>query len=518
LNNINKFLCLLLLVGFTASGSAGGYTKENSMKAKLQKNFTIENIEMAQFVVDKSIAFHGGRSAISAIDSIKVDYDSNTTYQTQGYGYKGIESIRQQPGNTLHFISFKEEELWVDHVHHYMESYFSTKTHYKGGNKIKYDDGNATKSVAEAANFDDEVESMLLFNPVLILKSMMAQKNTLRYLGTAQFEGIVHELVNFTLPSGTTLTVYINKTNYQFGKIESTTHRKTNIALDEFIYGDYKNSGGFKIPNFIENKYTGGSYPGSQYYRIASINFNAKKSEVIKLPTNYKEKAKSTTYDGKTRNQQLFDGVYWVTRSGGSSIFVEFSDHIMVIDGLRGIEKRETEIRKTIPTKPIKYVVTSHQHHDHIGSMPYLAKLGTTIVTAEEYKYLIEDLIANENSDKKAKTKFDVVTDKTVYSDDKQKVEVYKIDNLKHAKTMLLTYFPNEKLVYMPDHYYEPLLHYVAIKALLDEIERIGIIPEGFITAHGNQVISMATLQQLIKKTPRVKSLRRKPHSSVIAK
>jgi len=518
LNNIFKFLCLLLFVGFSVSGSAGSFTKSNSINAKKQKNFSIENIEKAQSVINKSIRIHGGKKAINSIDSINIDYDSNTTYLTQGYGYKGIESIRQQPGNTLHFISFKEKELWVDHVHHYMESYFSTKTHYKDGNKINYDDGNAIKSAAKAADFDDEVERMQLFNPVLLLKSMMAQKNTLRYLGTTRFEGVDHELVNFTLASGTTLTVYINKKNYQFGKVENITHRKTSIALNEFIYSDYKKSGEFTLPSFIENKYTGGGYPGSQYYRVVSINVNAKKNEVIKLPQNYEEKAKSTTYDGNTRSQQLFEGAYWITRNGGNTIFVEFSDHIMVIGGLRGVEKRITEIRKTIPTKPIKYLVTSHQHHDHIGSAPYFAKLGATIVTAQEYKTLIEDLITNENNDKRIQTKFDVIADRTVYSDEKQTVEVYKLHNLKHAKTMLLTYFPKEKLVYMPDHYYEPLLHYVAIKALLDEIERIGIKPKGFISGHGNQEISMEALQQLIRKTPRVKSLRREPHSSVIVK
>jgi len=518
LNNFNKFLCLLLLVGFTARGTAGGFTKERTIEAQKHENYTIRNIKKAQSIVNNSIDFHGGQSAINAIDSVVIDYDSNTTFQTQGYGYRGIESIRQQPGNTLHYISFKEKELWVDSVYHYMESYFSTKTHYKDGNKINYDDGNETKSVAKAVDFDNEVESMLLFNPLLLLKSVMAQKNTLRYLGTVQFEDIEHEIVNFTLASGTTLTVYINKTTYQFGKVESITLRKNNIALDEFTYGDYASIDGFQLPNFIENKYSGGGYPGSQYYRIASIKFNAKKHKVIKLPINYKEKAKSTTYDGNTRTQQLFDGGYWVTRNGGNTIFVEFSDHIMVVGGLDRVEKRIKEVRKLIPTKPIKFLVTSHQHHDHIGSTPYFAKLGATIVTAQEYKALIEDLIDNENNDKNAKPKFDVVADKTTYSDGKQTVEVYKLHNLKHAKTMLLTYFPKEKLVYMPDHYYEPLLHYVAIKALLDEIERIGIKPKGFISGHGNQVISIATLQQLIKKTPKVNSLKRAPHSSVILK
>jgi len=502
-------------MAYTANGFASGFNEVSSIKAKEQENFTIENIRKAQSIVDKSISFHGGKSAISAINSIMVDYDSNTTYQTQGYGYKGIDSIRQQPGNTLHYISFTEHEFWIDHVHHYMQSYFSTKTHYKNGHKVDYDDGNATKSLAKIADFDNEIENMLLFNPILLLKSMMTQQNTLRYSGTVRFEGVDYELVSFSLKSGITLTVYINKKNYQFGKVESINHRKDSIALDEFIYSDYKISGCFKLPNFIENKYAGGGYPGSQYYRVSNISFNPKKNEIIKLPQNYGKKTQSSTYDGKTRTQELSNGVYWVTRNGGNTIFVEFSDHIMVIGGLRGVETRINEIRKTLPSKPIKYLVSSHQHHDHIGAAPYFSDLGATIVAAQEYKFLIEDLI---ESNKGTKAKFDIVTDKKVYSEGEQTVEVYKLRNLKHAKTMLLTYFPKKKLVYMPDHYYEPLLHYAAIKALLEEIERIGIEPTGFISGHGNQVISMETLKQVVKKTPRINALKREPHSSVIVK
>jgi len=500
---------------YTVNGFAGGFNEVSSIKAKEQENFTIENIKKAQSIVDKSISFHGGKSAINAINSIMVDYDSNTTYQTQGYGYKGIDSIRQQPGNTLHYISFKEQEFWIDHVHHYMQSYFSTKTHYKNGQKVDYDDGNVTKSLAKTGNFDNEIENMLLFNPVLLLKSMMTQRNTLRYSGTTRFEGVDYELVSFSLKSGTTLTVYINKKNYQFGKVESINHRKNSIALDEFIYSNYEISGSFKLPNFIENKYTGGNYPGSQYYRVSNVSFNPKKDKLIKLPENYREKEKSSTYDGQTRTQELFKGVYWVTRNGGNTIFVEFPDHITVIGGLRGVEKRVKEIRKIIPSKPIKYMISSHQHHDHIGAAPYFSDLGATIVAAQEYKFLIEDLI---ESNKSTKAKFDIVTDKKVYSEGEQTVEVYKLRNLKHAKTMLLTYFPKQKLVYMPDHYYEPLLHYAAIKALLEEIELIGIKPIGFISGHGNQVISMETLQQLVKKIPRVETLKREPHSSVMKK
>jgi len=510
LNSVNKFLWLLLLVVSSAHSSA----KEHVSK----ENVTIENIKKAQFIVDKAIAFHGGKETINTIDSLMVDYDSNTTYQTQGFGYEGIESVRQQPGNTLHFISFKNKELWIDHVHHYMQSYFSKKMHYKNGEKISYDDGNATRTQPKAADFENESENMLLFNPLLLLKSMLAQKNTLRYLGTTQFNQVSHELVTFTLASGTALTVFFNKTNYQFGKVESVSRRKNSIALDEIIYSDYQNSGQFQLPFFIENKYTGGGFPGSQYYRIASININAKSHDVIRLPKDYKEKSQSTTYDGKTRNQQIFDGVYWVTRNGGNTLFVEFSDHIMVVGGLRGVEKRINELRKTIPTKPIRYLVTSHQHHDHIGSAPFFVKNGATIVTAHEYKHLIEEVIAHDNKAADIKAKFDVVANKQIFSDEKQLVEVYKLTNLKHAKTMLLTYFPKEKLVYMPDHYYEPLLHYVAIKALLDEIERLGIKPRGFISGHGNQVISMKTLQRLVVEEPRTTSLKRAPHPSVIVK
>ena len=61
-----------------------------------------------------------------------------------------------------------------------------------------------------------------------------------------------------------------------------------------------------------------------------------------------------------------------VLMGGGShnSIAVEFKDFVTVIDGPLSNQRTNAvvaEVKKTFPNKPIRYLVNTHNHFDHLG-------------------------------------------------------------------------------------------------------------------------------------------------------
>ena len=203
---------------------------------------------------------------------------------------------------------------------------------------------------------------------------------------------------------------------------------------------------------------------------------------------------------------------------GGNTIFVEFSDYVMAVDAFGfGLDERIERFRELVPNKPIKYVSISHHHHDHMEQVSFYAKQDVTIITAKEFIPLLNKRISDVYPDKSVKPIFDIVTQKAEYADETQRVEIYEMKNMLHAETMLMTYFPAEQLIYLPDHYEDMYLieNNQPIRLLLAEIERLGLKVKGFIQAHGNEIFSLEKVKAAVVHPIKMKDFRRQPHQSV---
>src|ERR1700748_1533157 len=73
------------------------------------------------------------------------------------------------------------------------------------------------------------------------------------------------------------------------------------------------------------------------------------------------------------------------------------NDHLVVIEGPQDDARAVaviTETKKTVPNKPIKYVVNTHHHFDHAGGLGAFAAEGATIVTHDSNKAFLEQSLA----------------------------------------------------------------------------------------------------------------------------
>ena len=165
---------------------------------------------------------------------------------------------------------------------------------------------------------------------------------------------------------------------------------------------------------------------------------------------------------------KIADDVYFLQGLNGGThnvLFVAFNDHVMVLEAPEQIiyannsAQALTKIKETVPGKPIKYLVLSHHHSDHVGGFREYAAEGATIVTTAANKSFLEKVAATDSSllPSTSTTRgrapvFETIQNKKrVFQDDKHVVELYDIGPNPHANEMIVAYLPKEKILFQGD-------------------------------------------------------------------
>jgi glyoxylase-like metal-dependent hydrolase (beta-lactamase superfamily II) len=149
--------------------------------------------------------------------------------------------------------------------------------------------------------------------------------------------------------------------------------------------------------------------------------------------------------------------------------------------------------KKRYPGKPIRYLILTHHHVDHVGGMHTYAAEGATIVVAKgdgDYfrKVLTRPETLNPDAPQKAFTpKVIEVDGKWRIKDGAREVDAYQVDN-PHAEDMMIVYVPDAKLGIVTDLYTPgaPVTYNAEVAALTKGVEKWGIKPERFAGGHGS--------------------------------
>jgi len=164
--------------------------------------------------------------------------------------------------------------------------------------------------------------------------------------------------------------------------------------------------------------------------------------------------------------QKLADGVYFLAGGTHNSVAIEFKDYVTLFESPLNDERAMAvfaAVKKTIPNKPIKYVVNTHNHFDHSGGLRAAVAEGSTIITQAANKPYYEKVWALPHTiapDRLAKSRrkpvIEVVLDKRVLGDATRSLELYKLQGTDHAETMLIGYLPKEKILMEADVFNPP--------------------------------------------------------------
>jgi glyoxylase-like metal-dependent hydrolase (beta-lactamase superfamily II) len=181
----------------------------------------------------------------------------------------------------------------------------------------------------------------------------------------------------------------------------------------------------------------------------------------VNLPVNIQTPENVRTNPAPVKVEKAADGVWYITGGSHHSVLVEMKDYLIVVEAPQGDERSAAviaEIKKTVPGKPIRYVVNTHHHFDHSSGVRTYALEGATIVTHEINRAFFERAAANTRNfspDRLArsgkKPVFQAMGDNMVLTDGNRSVELYQIGGNPHHQGLVMAYLRKEKILIEAD-------------------------------------------------------------------
>ncbi len=218
---------------------------------------------------------------------------------------------------------------------------------------------------------------------------------------------------------------------------------------------------------------------------------------------------------------ELADGVYRLGGGPANSYMVEFDNFVAVFEA-PGDEERSLAVIERItelaPGKPIRWVIVSHPHFDHIGGLRTYLHVGSTIVThVLNLDFLNHDVLSYEPRTIKPDIvskwpptelaegyNYEAIQENYVITDNSRILRVYYVQPLRHVAGMLMAYLPAERIAIQAALFdtHEPPqpAQLPSMRALHTQVERMSLDVETLAPVHGEPVPwseFLAALEQL---------------------
>jgi glyoxylase-like metal-dependent hydrolase (beta-lactamase superfamily II) len=166
--------------------------------------------------------------------------------------------------------------------------------------------------------------------------------------------------------------------------------------------------------------------------------------------------------------EKMAAGVYRLGGSTHNSYMIEFRDFVAVFEAplneARSLAVIE-EVVKLAPGKPIRWLISSHPHFDHIGGVRTYLHIGSTIVAHRKWiDFLNRDVLSYRPrtiapdivalwppTELSEGYNFEAINENYVISDNNRILRVYYVQPLAHVAGMLMAYLPAERIAFEAD-------------------------------------------------------------------
>jgi glyoxylase-like metal-dependent hydrolase (beta-lactamase superfamily II) len=196
-------------------------------------------------------------------------------------------------------------------------------------------------------------------------------------------------------------------------------------------------------------------------------------------------------------------GIWFLAGQSHHSVLVEFADHLMLIEAPQSEARTLAVIAKakeTVPNKPLTQLVTSHHHFDHTAGMRAAMAEGMTVITQSGNAAWVEAMAKRPHTivaDTLAKSPkpltVEAVETEREISDASMTVRLYHVAGNPHSDTMLMAYFPRERVLVEVDAFSPGGTYHPYAANLLENILKRNLRVDRIVPLHG-AIVPMAEL------------------------
>ncbi|HXV62770.1 MAG TPA: MBL fold metallo-hydrolase [Vicinamibacteria bacterium] len=278
----------------------------------------------------------------------------------------------------------------------------------------------------------------------------------------------------------------------------------------ENVYTDYRDFGGVKLPTFHQHQdiddnerlpnVSGGDHAFGLNVTDVEVNVD---DAALDVPAAVRE---AIVPPVRVESQRLADGVWYLGGSSHNSLAVEFRDYTVVVEAPLDEERSLAvidEVARLMPEKPIRFLVTTHHHWDHIGGLRAYIHDGATVIAHEGNRAYYEELVVARRWIQKPDRlslyppeeiaegyTFETFREKYVVSDGTRNLELHRIQGLNHSAGMVIAYLPKEKIVveadlYSPSRDRPPATPNRSNRTFYDNMKRLKLDVETIVPVHG---------------------------------
>ncbi len=417
---------------------------------------TVQSVYDARRVLNDAIEAMGGRAALSGVRTYASEEIIRRTSRQQGLtpgtasvtaGYRtfALDNQRRRIAE-LRLLDITGNQLW------------DFQTIVTPDTSVFIYWPNLTVASSPRAAWLGDRAALTRRYLVPLLQTMDRRVSAVRAQPPATLDGRPTDVLGYGDVDGAMLTLYFDRETHLPTRLEQfLIDPAAGDSVLALAFSDYRKEGALNLPHRVLELRPPGSETEYTVQRIA-----------VNQPIDDKAFAIPAGLVPPTAAPAAPNGVVelamdvYLVPNQYESIFVVFDDYVLVLEG--GGSNGQTSntidrIRATAPGKPIRYVVATHFHNDHIGGLRNFIAEGSTIVTTKDAvgpiralahapaSHLFPDTLSRAPKEPVIET----VDRDRVFRDAHHEVRIHQVGPSPHVAQILIAQLPKERILFEGD-------------------------------------------------------------------